>query len=36
MKMENEILASTSGTINKVFVETGKNVETKEKLLEFE
>jgi biotin carboxyl carrier protein len=36
MKMENEILASTNGTINRVFVETGKNVETKEKLLEFE
>lgn len=36
MKMENEILASTNGTINKVFVETGNNVETKEKLLEFE
>lgn len=36
MKMENEILASMNGTINRVFVETGKNVETKEKLLEFE
>jgi biotin carboxyl carrier protein len=36
MKMENEILASTNGTINRVFVETGNNVETKEKLLEFE
>jgi biotin carboxyl carrier protein len=36
MKMENEILASMNGTINRVFVETGKNVETKEKLFEFE
>jgi biotin carboxyl carrier protein len=36
MKMENEILASMNGTVNRVFVETGKNVETKEKLLEFE
>jgi len=36
MKMENEILASMNGTVKRVFVETGKNVETKEKLLEFE
>jgi biotin carboxyl carrier protein len=36
MKMENEILASMNGTVKSVFVETGKNVETKEKLLEFE